>query len=203
MDQKPDIQRLIAFQAFLLEFRAIKRAIFIPGQAVEHENDVDHSYSLAMMAWFLAEYFPELNRDKLIRIALAHDLVEVHAGDTFAFGDAESLASKHDREMAALAKLKQDWPEMKDIFVDIEDYESKTSAEAQFIYALDKLMPMLMNYLGKGYTWVANNVTLAQVRAEKEKKISSDTPIYDYYMKMLTILEAKPEFFANAPSQQG
>jgi putative hydrolase of HD superfamily len=69
------------------------------------ENDTEHSYNLAMTAWYLAAYFPELDKNKLIRYALVHDLVEIHAGDTFAFGDAKHIASKSEREAAALNQL--------------------------------------------------------------------------------------------------
>jgi putative hydrolase of HD superfamily len=82
--KKPDIHRLIAFEELLLRFRTIERMIPLPFSSQENENDAEHSYALAMTAWFLAPHFPHLDRDEVIRMALAHDLVELYAGDTFA-----------------------------------------------------------------------------------------------------------------------
>ena len=81
---KADITRLLELQRLLAAFSQVERMnhrkhadAFVP------ENDTEHSYNLAMTAWYLAKWFPELNRDLLIRYALVHDLVEVHAGDTY------------------------------------------------------------------------------------------------------------------------
>jgi 5'-deoxynucleotidase YfbR-like HD superfamily hydrolase len=91
--QKPDIQRLIEFQTFLLKFQKIERSIALPGPGEHKENDVEHSYFLAMAAWYLAPHFPQIDRDKAIRYALVYDLVETYAGDTNAFGTIDALSS--------------------------------------------------------------------------------------------------------------
>lgn len=93
MSDKPDIRRLLEFQKLLVQFQHISRVTHIPG-SWEAENDTEHSYNLAMTAWFLAPHFPQLDCDKLIRYALVHDLVEVHAGDTYIYADEATLASK-------------------------------------------------------------------------------------------------------------
>src|ERR1044072_2015223 len=95
---KPDINRLIELQTALLQFRAIKRTIHIPPGLEELENDTEHSYNLAILGWFLAGSFPELNRDRIIRLGLAHDLIELHAGDTYAYSDDAALSTKAVRE---------------------------------------------------------------------------------------------------------
>lgn len=59
--KKPTLERLLEFQKFLVQFRGIKRVVHFP--STENENDIEHSYSLAMTAWFLGQYFPELDRD--------------------------------------------------------------------------------------------------------------------------------------------
>src|SRR3546814_779410 len=96
---RPDIHRLIAFQKLLVSFSDVRRASYLPDG--RHENDVEHSYFLAMAVWFLAPHFPKLNADKMLRLALAHDLVEVHSGDTFVYGDQEHIDTKPERERAA------------------------------------------------------------------------------------------------------
>lgn len=74
--QPPALARLLEFQHMLLAFRAIERRLHIPPGLDVFENDAEHSYALAMNAWFLAPHFPHLDRDKLIRLSLAHDINE-------------------------------------------------------------------------------------------------------------------------------
>src|SRR5487761_1693983 len=108
--KKPDIHRLIEFQSLLHQFQAIERVTHVPGK-FEPENDTEHSYNLALSAWFLAQYFPHLDRDKIIRYALVHDLVEIHAGDTYIYADQATIDTKKEREHAALLQLEKDWPD--------------------------------------------------------------------------------------------
>lgn len=145
---KPDIHRVIEFQKLLLQFAHVERVTHRKHKdSVIQENDTEHSYNLAMTAWFMAEYFPELDRDLIIRLALVHDMVEIHAGDTYIYADTEVLATKRDREAQALQQLKADWSDFPEMTQHIEDYEHRTSAESRFVYALDKIMPMMLIYI--------------------------------------------------------
>lgn len=199
MADKPDIHRLIELQKLLLEFAEVDRVVHRKhGETVRLENDTEHSYNLAMMAWFLAPYFPELNRDKLIRFALIHDLVEVHAGDTYAYGTPEELASKHNREAAAAQKLKKEWADFPDLHDHIETYENRSTPETKFIYALDKIMPMLVIYINEGYTWKKQGITVAMLNKLKEGKISLSPEILPYYESLHKLLLASPDFIAAA-----
>src|SRR5262245_4469741 len=146
--KQPELTRLIELQQLLLKFRAIKRNIYVPANVNEQENDSEHSYDLTIAAWFLAQYFSELNRDKVIRLCLVHDLIEIYAGDTFAYGEKAHIASKQQREAAAAAKLTAEWRDFPDLKDTITEYELCESAEAKFVYALDKIMPAIMNILG-------------------------------------------------------
>lgn len=200
MATKPDMLRLIELQKLLLEFRNIQRASYLPGGG-QRENDVEHSYFLAMAAWFLAPHFPLLSLEKMFRLALAHDLVEVHSGDTFVFGAQEQINSKPSRERTALRQLQQDWSDFPEMLDAIDEYANKASEEAKFVYALDKLLPPMINFLQGGRVWQENNVTIEMFKAEKEKKIPRDSPLFPYYEQILEFFLTKPELFTN-PSQQ-
>lgn len=193
--KRPSITRLLEFQKLLVDFRGIERVVHLPGPKHEWENDVDHSYSLAMLAWFLAQYFPELNRDIIIRTALVHDIVEVHAGDTYLYGDESSLASKTQREADALKRLEKEWPDFPDMLNSIHDYEAKSSSEAKFVYALDKILPILMIYMGEGYTWQSEKITLGMLKAKKQKTTALSPEIKKYYDELLVLLENNPGLF--------
>ncbi len=195
MSTKPDAWRLIEFQKLLLQFSQVERVVHRKhGADMRLENDTEHSYNLAMMAWYLAPYFPKLDRDTLIRYALIHDMVEVHAGDTFAYGSPEELASKHAREAAAAEKLAKEWADFPELHEHIETYEKHELPEVRFIYALDKIMPIFVIYLHEGYTWKKEGVTLAMLDQLKPNKIALSPEILPYYEELREILLKSPGF---------
>ncbi len=194
MTKKPDIHRVLEFHELLLQFQAIERITHIPG-TYRQENDTEHSYNLAMMAWFLAQYFPRLDRDKIIRFALVHDLVEVHAGDTYIYADAATLATKKKREEKALEQLEKDWSDFNDLIKNVKDYETHTSEEARFVYALDKIMPILVIYLAEGYTWKQEGITPEQLDEIKRHKIAVSDDISPYYEELYVLLLKNRHYF--------
>ena len=200
MHKKPDIHRLIELQKLFVAFGSIQRVAYLPNQDKKRETDVEHSYSLAMTAWFLAPHFPTLDAGRLLKLALAHDLVEIHAGDTFVYGEQKHIDTKVEREQAALEQLQKDWPDFPEMTEALKEYEQKSSEEAKFVYALDKLMSPMINYLADGAVWREHNVTIEIFIAEKEKKIPADSPIYPYYQEILVFFKTKPELFAKHPN---
>lgn len=194
---KPSINRLIELQHLLVLLQGVDRHTYIPPTTDVPENDIEHSYSLALLAWFLAPHFPDLNQAALLQLALAHDVLEAHSGDTYAYGSSSELSEKADREAAAIKKLEQDWQDFPELLHAIHEYEQRDTNEAKFIYALDKLQPALMGYLNDGRGWRKNGVTFTRFLAEKEKKITAiSDEINEYYLQLRTILEQEPNLFA-------
>ena len=200
--QKPDVQRLIDLQQLMAQFSAVDRRVYLPAPLDRVENDVEHTYTLAMAVWFLAGYFPELDRDKLIRLALAHDLHEIHSGDTFVYDDAATLATKKAREAAGTAQLKQEWADFPELGDAIDEYEQRETAEAKFVYALDKIMVITLNMLSGGKAWLEHDVTFEHFEAEKEKKVPVSPDIYAYYQQLHDLLIAQPQLFAPTKNEQ-
>lgn len=191
---KADIHRLIEFQRLLVAFSQVDRmthrqhaGVFIP------ENDTEHSYNLAMTAWYLSQWFPDLNKDLLIRYALAHDLVEIHAGDTYIYGSKDELASKEQREADALKKLESDWNDFGDMSATIHAYEQKQDSESKFIYALDKIMPIMLIYIHDGYTWKKEGVTVDMLYKAKAEKVKLSPEIVPYFEQIHELLLTRPD----------
>lgn len=195
---KPDIHRLLELQRLLLEFSKIERVVDRHNSKNRfiRENDSEHSYNLAISAWFLADYFPKLDRDLVIRLALVHDLVEVHAGDTYVYADASILATKQEREAAALVKLQKEWADFPDMLIHIETYEKRESEEAKFVYALDKIMPIMQIYIHDGHTWKKEGITPAMLDEIKRHKVILSPEIAHYYEQLYELLAARPELFS-------
>jgi putative hydrolases of HD superfamily len=194
MTKRPTIERLFDLQEFLAAFSRIDRVVHRKHHngSWTFETDTEHSYNLAMTAWYLADFFPELNKDLVIKYALVHDLPEVHAGDTFLFDTPEVLAGKADREAAAIKQLDQEWPDFQDALQHIHGYEKRETNEAKFVYALDKIMPIMTIYLNEGYSWEVKEITLEKLHDAKVDKVALSPEIQPYFESLHEVLQKAP-----------
>lgn len=193
--KKPSLQRLLDLHNLINQFQEINRILVYYKDSNRAENDVEHSYSLAMMSWYLAGFFDDLDQNTVIKIALAHDLVEVHAGDTSVFANQDDIKAKPIKEAKAAKILKQEWSDFADLNVYIAQYKNKSNKEAVFVYALDKLMPLLFNITQNGVTWQKHNISLKQLKAVKKGKVDKDPIVNEYYKQACVLLEQNPQFF--------
>ena len=128
-----------------------------------YENDAEHSWHLSVMALALARYAARpVNMERVLKMTLIHDLVEVYAGDTFAF-DAAATAGQKEREEAAADKIFAMIPEGAALRALWEEFDEGRTADASFAAALDRLQPLLANHLNEGHTWRMGNVDSAAV----------------------------------------
>ncbi|MEI6887489.1 MAG: HD domain-containing protein, partial [bacterium] len=155
------LTKLLSFTKFTHSFQKIERRIFATGLN-RNENDLEHSGQLALVAWYFIDSSKlKLNTEKVIKYALAHDLVETYAGDTYFYSkDKKIQESKVQREKNALVRIKKEFPDFKEIEKIITKYEEKSDPESRFVYALDKIIPVLNIYLDEGRSWKRDNVSL-------------------------------------------
>lgn len=194
---KPDIHQFISFFQLLLQFREVERRTRIPAHPDEHENDAEHSYLLSMMSWYLSTHFPHLDSNLVIKIALTHDLVETYAGDTFPY-DQDHVATKKARESKALERLTRDWPDFPAMLESIQQYEDRESKEAKFVYAVDKILPTIIHFLGEGRGWHEYNFSLDDIVAEKTTKADISPEVSEYYAQLLELLKENLHLFPNS-----
>jgi putative hydrolase of HD superfamily len=150
--------------------------------ADRRENDAEHSWHLALMTLVLAEYAEEpVDPVKALAMVILHDLVEIYAGDTFLY-DSAAAADQEERERRAADKLFAILPDdQRDHFRAIwDEFEERTSAEARFAKAMDRLQPLLLNYGNRGGTWRTPGVTDADVRARKSVIGDSSADLWRY-----------------------
>ena len=187
------LDKSLHFLQMLRDFEKVERVLY--RSETKRENDVEHSYQLAMMAWFFVDHFKlPLSKEKIMMYALTHDLVEVYAGDTPAYhvpGHPHTLETKKEREEKALVELKQNFSHFKDMVDTVAAYEHKTDDESIFIYELDKLVPALNIYLDNGLSWNKLGITLNDVIREKRKKITSVKELVAVLEELLERLEAE------------
>lgn len=189
--EHPSVERLGELQQFVASFSNVTRVpLFLDTGRLE--NDVDHSYGLALTCWFLApKIAPELNMEKIFKYALSHDIVELYAGDTFVFAEADKVESKSEREDAALEQLYEDWPDFTEMVDYAKGYKEKIDDEARFVKAVDKILPLLVIELGESSEfWNRHKITLDM---ERKNKVTIHVSHYvsPYYEKVVAWLEGR------------
>jgi putative hydrolases of HD superfamily len=187
-------KRMIDFQAFLFDFTQIDRKIHFPDsdRKDRFENDAEHSYSLSMMGWYLAQFFPELDCGLIIKYSLIHDIPEIYAGDVQAIRRTPSQEkAKVAAEHQAIIKLKTTWSDFPDMNNTIDDYEQQVDSESRFVKALDKLMPSLLNILNDGKTLRLYAIDRATELDHKEQKTKISPEVYKLWKELEKIINSK------------
>lgn len=160
-----DLQKQLSFIVEIDKIKNIfRRTLLIDGS--RRENDAEHSWHLAIMAMLLTEYADnkEFSLEKVIKMVTVHDLIEIYAGDTFAF-DVTGNESKLEREKLSADKLFSQLPDNQNIELRSlwEEFDKEETADARYAAAMDRLQPFIHNLCTEGHTWVLGKVTKAQV----------------------------------------
>lgn len=191
---RPRLDRMIHFSSLILKLQDVIRAFYLPRG--DKENDVEHSYHLAMMAWYLNDSCDlKLDTDRLLKYALLHDLVEAYVGDVSAF-DSKGRIGKLERESNALKRFAKEFPEIQEMAPYIAGYMRHDDPESKFVYALDKLLPMIMIYLDNGRTWLEDGFSFTDIHSVQGDKIALSEPVNELYLQLTKIFSSRPELFA-------
>ena len=168
------MNRLEQQLSFIIEIDKLKTVIrqSLLIDMSRRENTAEHSWHLAVMATVLMEYAKEpVDVLRAIKMLLVHDIVEVDAGDTFAY-DTAGYTDKDEREQKAAQRIfgllpSEQGRELRELW---EEFEARQTAESKYANALDRLQPLLHNSRTQGGTWRIHNVT-------KDKVIKRMEPI--------------------------
>ena len=158
------LARQLAFLTEIDRAKTVLRQTLLCDRS-RRENDAEHSWHLAMCASVLAEYAPPgVDLGRVLTMALVHDLVEIDAGDTFAYDEAGN-ATKEARERAAADRIYAMLPEEQGAYYRAlwEEFDAMETPDARFAAACDRLQPFLNNLATGGHTWKLGHVRLSQV----------------------------------------
>ena len=145
------------------------------------ENDAEHAWHMAIMAYLLREYAnEEVDIGRTMLMCLIHDIVEIYAGDTYAY-DEEALKSQKAREDEAKEKIFSMLPddqrdELTAIFDEFEAYETP---ESRYAHAMDNLQPLILNHSNGGSDWKEHGVTADQVYGRQSKTKLGSEKLYE------------------------
>ena len=152
---------------FVLEIdkeKNIFRQTHISGHG-RNENDAEHAWHMAIMAYLLREYSNDpIDITRVMLMCLVHDVVEIDAGDTYAY-DTEGKKTQKAREEAAKERLYSMLPDdqKEELMAIFEEFEAWETPEAKFARAMDNLQPLLLNNSNGGGDWRSHEVSADQV----------------------------------------
>ncbi len=180
------IEQQLAFSLEIDKVKNIFRQTHLSGNG-RNENDAEHSWHMAIMAYLLREYAnEEVDIAKVMLMCLIHDIVEIDAGDTYAY-DTEGLLTQKAREDAAKERIfsilpKEQAAEFKSLFDEFEAYET---AESKFAHAMDNLQPLMLNNSNNGNDWKEHQVTAEQVYKRQGKTKLGSEKLFEVVDRMI------------------
>lgn len=175
MDER--LKKQLAFALEIDKEKNIFRQTHLSGHG-RNENDAEHAWHMAIMAYVLREYSNEkIDVAKVMLMCLIHDIVEIDAGDTYAY-DAENLKTQTAREDAAKERIFSLLPDeqKEELIALFDEFEAFETPESKFAHAMDNLQPLMLNNSNGGADWKEHEVTAQQVYGRQSKtRLGSET----------------------------
>ncbi|MHA2939087.1 HD domain-containing protein [Vibrio sp. RC27] len=169
------------------QLKSVLRRTRVKSAGGREENSAEHSWHVALMAVLLEEH---ANRPveiaRVVKMLLIHDVVEIDAGDTFVY-DAVASATQEDEELKAAKRLfgmlpQEQGEELYQLWL---EFEAAATADAQFAKALDRLVPMLLNYHNQGQSWKEHGIHRDQVIAVNQRIEVGSQTLWEYAQKII------------------
>lgn len=174
MDER--IEKQLAFALEIDKEKNIFRQTHLSGHG-RRENDAEHAWHMALMAYLLREYSNEpVDITRVILMCLIHDIVEIDAGDTYAY-DAAGLATQKAREDAAKERIFSLLPDdQKAVLMALfDEFEAYETPESKFAHSMDNLQPLMLNNSNGGADWREHGVSSEQVyRRQNKTRLGSE-----------------------------
>ena len=174
MDER--IEKQLAFALEIDKEKNIFRQTHLSGHG-RSENDAEHAWHMAVMAYLLREYSNEpIDIGRVMLMCLIHDIVEIDAGDTYAY-DKAGLATQKEREAAAKERIFSLLPEDQrdEMTALFDEFEAYSTPESKFAHSMDNLQPLMLNNSNGGADWREHGVSAEQVYGRQNKtKLGSE-----------------------------
>jgi len=178
------LKKQLDFMLELDKMKNIYRQTYVLNED-RKENDAEHSWHLAILAFMLEEYAAEpIDTLKVIKMVLLHDVVEIDAGDTYLY-DEEGYKSKAEREEKAAQRIFGLLPDdQRDEYYALwREFEDDITYESRFASILDRMQPLLLNYTKGGIAWKEHGV-------HKEQVLSRNRPYFDASHELAEVIES-------------
>lgn len=181
------LDQLLDLSSFTMDFSKVERKVYKP-QTESFETDSEHSFQLAMVCWYVNQKLSlGYSTEIILKYSLVHDLVEVYAGDTFFF-DEKAREDKEDRERIALEKIAERFADFGEMIDSIKQYEAREDDESKFVYAMDKIIPLINIYLDSGRIWKEIGISYEKLIELKDSKVKISPEVYDLFLDLQNLL---------------
>lgn len=188
---------------FILELdrlKAVYRQILVKSDNNRFENSAEHSWHIAMLAHTFEQYANQsIDMNKVLHMLLIHDIVEIDAGDTFAFAHSDDLDQQEGKELAAANRIfgllpSQQFEQTKATWL---EFEAGQTAEAKFAKGMDRILPLLQNMNNEGGSWAKHKIKASQV-LKRNAVLSEITPTLWQYVESQVSLAVERGWLINA-----
>jgi putative hydrolases of HD superfamily len=193
------MDRLLKQLDFIIEADKLKNIIrrnYI-SDGSKRENDAEHSWYFALTAMILSEHANnEIDVQKVIKMAIIHDLVEIYAGDTFIY-DEQGKETQKERERIASEKIFGLLPEdQKNQYIDLwNEFEDNRSNESKFARSIDRIVPVLLNLKSGGRGWMENKIDYPRVYEISSTIAGGSSTLWHYIKEQLEENKGKGLFY--------
>ena len=187
--EKEMITQGLNFLNELEKLKAVDRRSY-PIGLNRNENSAEHSWSLAMAVMTIAPLVdPELDILRAIQMALLHDIVEIDAGDTFCYADQ---GGKYERETLAAKRIfgMLPSPQAQAYFDLWKEFEHRSTKEALFVNAFDRILPLIQNHKGEGRSWIENGVCYEQAVERNQILKDGSEELWAYAVQIMDAARA-------------
>lgn len=181
MDNKTRLEKQMEFVLEVDKLKKITRQTYL-SDGSRKENDAEHSWHLALMCALLSEHANEkIDVTKTMLMVLIHDIVEIDAGDTYAY-DTQGNTTKREREVKAAERLFNILPEDQAVYLRNlwEEFEEAQTPEAKFALTLDKVQPVMLNAASGGRSWREHEVEVSQIMKRNERTPEGSQDLWKY-----------------------
>jgi putative hydrolase of HD superfamily len=193
------MDRLLKQIEFIIEADKLKNILrrnYI-SDGSKRENDAEHSWYFSLVAMILSEYSNNtIDIQKVIKMSIIHDIVEIYAGDTFIY-DEKAKESQKERERIASEKIFGLLPEDQKIYY-LElwnEFENNVTSEAKFAKSIDRIVAVLLNIKSNGRAWKEHKIDFSQVYEISSKIADGSSKLWLYIEEILTINKGRGLFY--------
>lgn len=178
------LNQLFTFITEIDKEKFIGRQTYL-SDGVRKENDAEHAWHMVIMVLLLSEYSNEdIDILKTISMLLIHDIVEIDAGDTYAY-DENAKKTQKEREEKAAKRIfgllpKEKGEQLMNLW---REFEARETPEAKFARTMDNLQPMMLNAVTDGKAWVEHDVSIDQIMKRNARTAEGSETLWNYAKK--------------------
>jgi putative hydrolases of HD superfamily len=183
-----ELEQKIDFVATMDRLKSVRRKALIKSDENRYENSAEHSWHIALAAQLLHQYADnDVDLLRVTQMLLIHDIVEIEAGDTFAFAPDHDLAAQAAKEAQAAANLFGILPvNERNLFLALfEEFETSHTNDAKFAKAIDRILPLIQNMQNDGGSWAQNGISRQQVIDRNSDLKNVSEALWTYVLKQI------------------